>query len=205
MSVSVVDQASEASGSRSEAPKVGTRDEADATTAASAAGGGVVAQTAQEVEALEAEQRGKESLQERIAHRFTAATGTMTFVLINLVWFASWISLNLPAMPTRFDPFPFPLLTMLVSLEAIVLSVLVLISENAQARSAERRASIDMQVNVLAEREVTRLVELVSEIHEKLGLSPPHREEREMSRPTHLTEVARAHDEASPPEAEQRG
>jgi uncharacterized membrane protein len=169
-----------------------------ATTAESKPGGGVLAQTAQEVEALEAEQRERESLQERLANAVTTATGSMTFVVINLVWFAAWIIVNLPGMPLRFDPFPSPLLTMLVSLEAIILAVLVLISENAQSRRAEHRARIDMQVNVLAEREVTRLVELVTEIHEKLGLTPPPRDERnEMATPTPLKEVASSLDAVS--------
>jgi uncharacterized membrane protein len=163
---------------------------------------GVLAETAREVEALEAEQRERESRQERLAHRLTAATGTMKFVVINLIWFASWIVLNLPGMPTGFDPFPFALLTMLVSLEAIILSVLVLISENAQSRRAERRASIDMQVNVLAEREITRLVELVTEIHKELGLAPPPREDSEMATPTHLVEVASSLDAVSQAEDE---
>ena len=158
----------------------------------------VLAQTAQEVAALEEDQRQNESFQARLAHRVTAATGSLTFIAANLAWFAVWIGMNLPGMPTEFDPFPFSLLTMLVSLEAIVLSVLVLISENAQSQRDDRRARIDMQVNVLAEREITRLVGLVSEIHEKLGLTPPPREgRREMATPTHLTEVANSLDAAS--------
>jgi len=166
-------------------------------------GTGVLAETAQEVEALEAEEREREPLQERLADRITAATGTLTFVAINVIWFAAWIILNLPGMSTRFDSFPFPLLTMLVSLEAIILAVFVLISENAQSRRAERRARIDMQVNVLAEREITRLVKLVAEIHERLGLTPPPREEHsEMATPTHLDEVADALDAVAEATAE---
>jgi len=165
------------------------------TRGGSTPGAGVLAQTAQEVEALEAEERDREPLQERVANRITAATGTLTFVAINVIWFATWIVLNLPVMPTRFDTFPFPLLTMLVSLEAIILAVFVLISENAQSQRAERRARIDMQVNVLAEREITRLVEMVAEIHGKLGLArPPDDEHSEMATPTHLDEVAGALD-----------
>ena len=196
LSVSVVTPASNA---RSADQDVGEpRDPGKtALTPESIAGGGILAETAREVEALEAEQRERESAQERLAHRLTAATGTMTFVVLNLFWFASWIVLNLPGMPTVFDPFPFALLTMLVSLEAIILSVLVLISENAQSRRAERRASIDMHVNVLAEREITRLIELVTDIHKTLGLTPPPPDEREMATPTHLVEVANSLDAVS--------
>lgn len=140
---------------------------------------------------MEEEERGKERAQDRAADRVTAATGSMTFVGINVAWFVVWILLNLPQMPTQFDPFPFSLLTMVVSLEAIVLAVLVLISEHAQSRRADRRARIELQVNLLAEREISKLVGLVAEIHEHLGLQPLVSEEvREMEAPTRLQDVA---------------
>jgi uncharacterized membrane protein len=167
---------------------------------ATEAGGpaGVLDETAQEVEALEEEERQKEPAQNRVAHRITEATGSMGFVIANVVFFTAWIVLNLPGMPTQFDEFPFAFLTMIVSLEAILLSVFVLMSENAQARHSDRRARVDMQVNILAERGITRLMTLVKDIHEHLGLEPREVEDvEEMERTTRLTRVAKAVDAAS--------
>jgi uncharacterized membrane protein len=160
---------------------------------APAADEGVLAGTVREVVALEGRERSKERAQDRIVDRITAAAGSMTFVAVNVAWVATWIILNLPGMPAPFDPFPFALLPVVVSLETIVLAMLVLGSENAQARRADRRAHLEMQVNVLAEREISALVGLVAEIHEHLGLT--HGDEvREMQGATLLEHVADAVD-----------
>lgn len=76
----------------------------------------------------------------------------MFYVGIHVIWFAGWILLNLGFIKA-FDPFPFSLLTMIVSLEAIFLASFVLISQNKQAIQADKRAKIDLQVNLIAERE----------------------------------------------------
>jgi uncharacterized membrane protein len=149
--------------------------------------------TVREVAALEARERNKERTQDLIADRITAATGNMTFVAINVAWVAAWILLNLPDMPTQFDPFPFALLAVIIPFEAMVLAVFVLMSANAQGRRADRRARLDMQVNVLAEREVSKLIGLVAEVHEHLGLRGHVGEEvREMRGTTRLEHVAEA-------------
>jgi uncharacterized membrane protein len=154
---------------------------------------GVLEGTAREAATLEAKERSKERTQDRVADRITAATGTLAFVGINVACFAVWIMLNLSGMPTRFDPFPFAFLTIIVPFEAMILAVFVLISENAQARRAERRARLEMQVNILAEREISKLVGLVAEIHEHLGLHGHVGEEvREMQGATRLEHVAEA-------------
>jgi len=135
---------------------------------------------------------------ERISDRITAFSGSMVFIMLHFVWFALWIVLNLPGAPWgRFDPFPFGLLTMIVSLEAIFLSTFVLVTQNRQAAAADRRARVDLQVNVIAEREVTRLIQLVAEIHKHLGLpDTSERELREMEAPTRVADLADAIDEA---------
>ena len=75
------------------------------------------------------EARRAESVQNRIADAITTFAGSMMFVYIHILWFAVWIALN-KVLPTKFDPFPFGLLTMIVSLEAIFLSTFVMISQN---------------------------------------------------------------------------
>ena len=96
-------------------------------------------------------------------------SGSMLFLIINGLWFVIWIGINtLPMGVYQFDPFPFGLLTMIVSLEAIFLSCFVLISQNRQAAKDKIRADIEYDVNIKAELEVAHLHEKVEEIHEQL-------------------------------------
>lgn len=108
-----------------------------------------------------------------VADRISAAAGSINFVIVHAVWFAIWILINigwLPIVPI-FDPFPFGLMTMIVSLEAIFLSIFVLMSQNRGGSIADIREEIDFQITVQAEQEVTKLLQLVKEIHEHQGLS----------------------------------
>ena len=101
------------------------------------------------------------------------------------------VLLNSTNAGTRFDAYPFGLLTMIVSLEAIFLSTFVLISQNRQALLAERRSQVDLQVNLISELEVTKVMALVSEIHQRLGLSDgPDVDVLRMQRATHVEELA---------------
>jgi uncharacterized membrane protein len=135
---------------------------------------------------------------EQLSDAITSFSGSMPFIVLHVAWFSAWILLNVPGTPWgRFDPFPFGLLTMIVSLEAIFLSTFVLVTQNRQAAAADRRARVDLQVNVIAEREVTRLIQLVAEIHKHLGLPEPEEAElRVMEKTTRVTELADAIDEA---------
>ena len=91
----------------------------------------------------------------------------MTFVYLHVAWFGIWIAVNVGMM--RFDP-SFADLTMIVSLEAIFLSVFVLVSQNRQGELADRRAELDLQINLLDERETTRILALVSALAQKAGI-----------------------------------
>ena len=124
------------------------------------------------IELLRREQDDRRSLQDRAADQVTAFSGSMSFVYLHLAWFAFWILANSGRVPgiSAFDPFPYGLLTMIVSLEAIFLSTFVLISQNRMAKMAEHRESLDLQINLLAEYEITRLLRLVDAIAEKLGV-----------------------------------
>jgi uncharacterized membrane protein len=112
------------------------------------------------------------TLQGKIADHITDFSGSMAFVYIHGVWFGLWILLNLGLIHiprvTEFDPFPFGLLTMIVSLEAIFLSTFVLISQNRLAYASERRAELDLQVNLLAEQKATKVLEMLDEIAKQL-------------------------------------
>jgi uncharacterized membrane protein len=124
----------------------------------------------------------EKTLEARIADRITRFTGSMTFVCLHALLFGGWIIVNLGLIPglSPFDPFPFVMLAMVASVEAIFLSTFVLISQNRMAAMADRRADLDLQVNLLTEHEVTRLIELVDAIARQLGVHSgrgPHLEE----------------------------
>lgn len=122
------------------------------------------------LELQRAEER-KKTRQDRSADALTAFSGNMLFVYLHALWFGLWIVVNLGWLPIQpFDPFPFGLLTMIVSLEAIFLSTFVLISQNRAGAVANKRADLDLQINLLSEHEITRLVILMDAIADHLGV-----------------------------------
>jgi uncharacterized membrane protein len=99
-----------------------------------------------------------------------ASQAAPSFLLIHVAWFAGWIVLNSTSR-NALDPYPFTFLTFLVSLEAIFLTSFVLISQNHLETQAHRRAALDLQINLLAEREMTSVLRTVSAIAAHLGLA----------------------------------
>jgi CRP/FNR family cyclic AMP-dependent transcriptional regulator len=93
-------------------------------------------------------------------------SGSMPFLLINTLWFLAWIAVNVLKLGVpAFDPYPFGLLTMIVSLEAIFLSCFVLISQNRQAEKDHVRSDVEYEVNIKAELEVAHLHEKTDKIY----------------------------------------
>ena len=112
------------------------------------------------------------STQDRTADRITWFSGSMLFVYLHVAWFAVWILVNLGWLGvTPFDEFPFGLLTMVVSLEAIFLSTFVLISQNRSSALADKRADLDLQINLLSEREATKLLTLLEAVAKHVGVT----------------------------------
>ena len=112
------------------------------------------------------------TLQDRIADAITSFSGRMIFAYVHIAWFGIWILLNTGRFGMgAFDPFPYGLLTMIVSLEAIFLSTFVLISQNRLAEETERRADLDLHIGLLTEHELTRVLQMLDVIQEKLGIS----------------------------------
>jgi uncharacterized membrane protein len=111
------------------------------------------------------------SFQERLAAVIPRFTGSMAFVYLHLVLFGSWIVVNLGLLSSisKFDP-SFVILAMIASVEAIFLSTFVLISQNRMAAAADKRADLDLQINLLAEHEVTKLITMVSAIVDHLNI-----------------------------------
>jgi uncharacterized membrane protein len=110
-------------------------------------------------------------MEERLADAITDFSGRMYFVYFHIVWFAVWILINLGYLGIKpFDPYPFGLLTMVVSLEAIFLATFVLISQNRLSAEADRRADLDLQIGLLTEYELTRVLNMLDAIQDKLGI-----------------------------------
>jgi len=109
--------------------------------------------------------------EERIAQAITNFTGSMRFVYLHLVLYSAWVLANLGVIPgvPKFDP-SFVILAMEASVEAIFLSTFVLISQNRTAATADKRADLDLQINLLAEHELTRLAKVVAAIADRLGV-----------------------------------
>ena len=111
------------------------------------------------------------SLQGRIADAITSFSGRMIFAYVHIVWFGIWIMLNTGWFGLRaFDPFPYGLLTMIVSLEAIFLSTFVLISQNRLSEETERRADLHLHIGLLTEHELTRVLQMLDAIQDKLNI-----------------------------------
>lgn len=120
-------------------------------------------------------QQRESPLQDRIAAAVSRFTGSMTFVYIHLLLYGAWVAVNLGWIPgvRPFDP-TFVVLAMEASVEAIFLSTFVLITQNRMAAAADERADLDLHVSLLAEHEVTRLVSLVTQIAQRMGIEDAH-------------------------------
>src|SRR5688572_22625164 len=101
------------------------------------------------------------SAADRLSDAISRATGSGPFALFHVIGFSLWLLINLGIVPglEPFDPYPFNFLTLVVSLEAIFLSVFVLMSQNRMSRQAEKRAHLDLQVDMLAEQELTAIAD----------------------------------------------
>ena len=121
------------------------------------------------VERRQQEERGR-GADERIAESVSRFAGSMRFVYLHLALVGLWVAVNLGLTPLPpFDP-TFVVLAMVASVEAIFLSTFVLITQNRMAAMADKRADLDLQISLLAEHEITRLIVLVGEIAERMGI-----------------------------------
>ena len=127
-----------------------------------------------------AEEEAKAKFEERLASAITRFTGSLIFVYVHAAIYGFWIVANLGWIQVvrPWDP-TFVILAMIASVEAILLSTFILITQNRMASAADRRAELDLQVSLLAEAEITKLVELVSMIAERMDLSTAEQHEIE--------------------------
>lgn len=125
----------------------------------------------------------------KVADFLTRSFGTIWFLTVNAIFFLVWILINLGVISNIpiFDPFPFGLLTMIVSLEAIFLSIIVLISQNRASQVADVRSEMDFEINVQAESEITKMLGMLHRIHNHLGI--PVEDDGELSQMEQKTDL----------------
>ena len=124
------------------------------------------------------EEAAEATFQDRLAQAIARFSGSMAFVYVHLALYGFWIAANLGAVPgvPAWDP-TFVALAMIASVEAIFLSTFILINQNRMAAAADKRADLDLQISLLAEHELTRVVEMVDAIADHLGIRHRAREE----------------------------
>lgn len=161
----------------------------------------------QTIHELDEAAKAKRSRLDRVVDTITDFCGRMAFVWFHLLWFVVWISFNIVPSQVEalrgikpFDPFPFQFLTLTVSLEAIFLSAFILISQNRQNQLSERRNHLDLQINLLAEQENSKMLHLLDLIAKRLEIEtdddPTVKVLEEATRPDKLVEQIEQHFEA---------
>jgi uncharacterized membrane protein len=143
--------------------------EAQVNYRSSATGEDVTRENIEAMRRLEEAQMAQRTTADRIAATIARFCGSMTFVWLHVAFFAAWIAFNTIPAFKAFDPYPFTFLTLVVSLEAIFLSTFILISQNYDMRVSERRDLLDLQINLLAEQENTKMLQILEQIAKKVG------------------------------------
>lgn len=163
---------------------------------------------------LEKATHADRNLPERLSDRIAGFCGSITFVWVHVLWFAGWVCWNSIPGTRHFDAFPFTLLTLLVSLEAIFLSAFILISQNHAGRLTDRRNHLDLQINLLSEQENTKMLRMLHLIAARLGANvdedPSIRVLEQATRPQKLaqqidTAEAKVQQEKAPDGLTQKG
>ena len=140
---------------------------------------------------------------DRLSDAVTRVTGSGTFAAANCAIFVVWAVWNsLAAADVRFDPFPFNFLTFVVSLEAIFLAIFVLMSQNRMTRAADKRAHLDLQVDLLAEQELTTMLQMLHALCTKLqvDVAVPEDQVRALLSETDVHKLAEAVEHRMPTE-----
>ena len=138
------------------------------------------------LKSLKAKYQAKRTSWERTADWMTYHFGNTRFLFANVLFFILWLLINIGAIELiePFDPYPFGLLTTIVSLEAIVLSIFILISQNRASKIDDLREEIDLQVDIITESEITKLMQMMVLLLRKNGIDISNDEElKEMLKP----------------------
>ena len=140
---------------------------------------------------------------EQVSDWIACTAGSGAVLVLHVVWFGAWVIMNVGGIRgiRPFDPFPFPFLTMTVSLEAIFLALFVLASQNRLARQTDKRSHLDLQVDLLAEREMTAVLQLLQDIARHLDVQTTVTPEqlRDLMKKTDLRRLTNRMDELAEP------
>jgi uncharacterized membrane protein len=161
-----------------------------------------VSENVQRISDLEAAARRELTRSERISKAVTDFAGSLRFVLLHVLVFSGWALWNtlLPRW-LRFDPYPFGLMTMLVSLEGVFLATFVLITQNRMMMHTERRDHLGLQVSMLTEQELTMTLRMLRQLCERAGIPPESAQQRrveDLMQETNVYEVMQRLDEELP-------
>lgn len=147
-------------------------------------------------------QKRERTLGQRVCYALTCWAGHPRFMVGHALWFLVWIGVNTGWMRgfRPFDPFPFAFLTLVVSLESIFLSLAILMSQSLETKQADERAKLDLQINLLAEQESTKTLELLQALCRKQGM--PEADDPELLELLQPTEADRVLEELEQNEKE---
>lgn len=143
---------------------------------------------------FEAKSLRSRSLLTQISDDLTEICGSTAFLIFHIIFFSAWIILNMEIIPgtIAFDPFPYGLLTMIVSLEAIFLAIFILVSQNRSSLVSTLREEVHLRVNLIAEEEITKALEVLAEIRKEVGIKKPDPELDEMLQRTDTGYIERS-------------
>ena len=134
------------------------------------------------------------SFVDRVADLIASFSGSMTFVAVHFLWFLLWFLINTGVLPLMrpFDPFPFILLAMVVSVEGVLLSTFVLMKQNRLQQRLDARDNLNLQIDLLAEKEVTKSLQLLRAVCQKLEIEDSSLDEelKEMASKTSVDMLA---------------
>jgi|SRR5579864_3095455 len=151
---------------------------------------------------LEEEALERRTRTERQSDSVVRFIGSPKFLLLHVILVVAWIVANLNLIPAvnPFDPFPFGILALFVSSESVFLTIFVLISQNRMARQAERRAHLDLQVGMLAEQELTMMLQMLQKLcqHSGIDMKSTTKQVQGFSETTDVQKLASELDEKLP-------
>jgi uncharacterized membrane protein len=140
---------------------------------------------------LEKQDEERLGIHHRVFHAIGSFVGTVPFIMLQCVAVACWVALNGSFPRYAVDTFPFPLLATLLALEAVFLTSCVLIRQNVTDRILEKRDHLELQINLLAEREATRSLRILQKVAKRLNLDDEDCQYDELAHETSVNQIAR--------------
>lgn len=140
---------------------------------------------------MQATLEDRRTIIDRIADLIGGFSGSMTFVFLHVSWFIAWFLINTGVIPgiKKFDPYPFILLAMIVSVEGVLLSTFVLMKQNRMQSRIDVRDQLDLQINLLSEKEITKALQLLRAVADKLEVTPTPELDEELKEMASTTSV----------------